>query len=145
VSFFALFVCICVLNYCHRVATQLQLNISYIVSYIISHIVSYLIVWYHIIYHIIYNISYITYIISYRIISYHILYHIIPYNIPCKLSFTDHINIRHKICLGKREPLNIFMFNKDFGRVKALRKYQKENLLSCHLHTYIKPHKLCRL
>jgi hypothetical protein len=29
VSFFALFVCICVLNYCHRVATQLQLNVSY--------------------------------------------------------------------------------------------------------------------
>ena len=30
VSFSALFVCICVLYYCHRVATQLQLNISYI-------------------------------------------------------------------------------------------------------------------
>jgi len=29
VSFSALFVCICVLYYCHRVATQLQLNISY--------------------------------------------------------------------------------------------------------------------
>ena len=29
VSFSVLFVCICVLNYCHRVATQLQLNISY--------------------------------------------------------------------------------------------------------------------
>jgi hypothetical protein len=29
VSFSALFVCICVLNYRHRVATQLQLNISY--------------------------------------------------------------------------------------------------------------------
>jgi hypothetical protein len=33
-------VCICVLNYCHRVATQLQLNISY-------HIASYHIVSYH--------------------------------------------------------------------------------------------------
>jgi len=31
VSFFALFVCICVLYYCHQVATQLQLNISYII------------------------------------------------------------------------------------------------------------------
>jgi len=30
VSFSVLFVCICVLNYCHRVATQLQLNISYL-------------------------------------------------------------------------------------------------------------------
>jgi hypothetical protein len=30
VSFSVLFVCICVLYYCHRVATQLQLNISYI-------------------------------------------------------------------------------------------------------------------
>ena len=29
VSFSVLFVCICVLNYCHQVATQLQLNISY--------------------------------------------------------------------------------------------------------------------
>jgi len=29
VSFSALFVCICVLNYCHRVAAQLQLNIPY--------------------------------------------------------------------------------------------------------------------
>jgi len=29
VSFSVLFVCICVLNYCHRVATQLRLNISY--------------------------------------------------------------------------------------------------------------------
>ena len=29
VSFSVLFVCICVLNYCYRVATQLQLNISY--------------------------------------------------------------------------------------------------------------------
>jgi cell division protein FtsX len=29
VTFFVLFVCICVLNNCHRVATQLQLNISY--------------------------------------------------------------------------------------------------------------------
>jgi hypothetical protein len=37
--FSVLFVCICVLYYCHRVATQLQLtNISYIISYhIISH------------------------------------------------------------------------------------------------------------
>ena len=33
VTFSVLFVCICVLNYCHRVATQLQLNILY---YIIS-------------------------------------------------------------------------------------------------------------
>jgi hypothetical protein len=29
VSFPVLFVCLCVLYYCHRVATQLQLNISY--------------------------------------------------------------------------------------------------------------------
>ena len=34
VSFCVLFVCICVLYYCHRVATQWQLtNISYIISY----------------------------------------------------------------------------------------------------------------
>jgi hypothetical protein len=29
VTFSVLFVCVCVLNNCHRVATQLQLNISY--------------------------------------------------------------------------------------------------------------------
>ena len=29
VTYTVVFVCICVLNYCHRVATQLQLNISY--------------------------------------------------------------------------------------------------------------------
>jgi hypothetical protein len=29
VPFSVLFVCICVLHYCHRVAIQLQLNISY--------------------------------------------------------------------------------------------------------------------
>jgi hypothetical protein len=34
VSFSVLFVCICVLNYCHRVATQLQLNISYHIIYL---------------------------------------------------------------------------------------------------------------
>jgi hypothetical protein len=34
VSFSVLFVCICVLYYRHRLATQLQLNISYIISYI---------------------------------------------------------------------------------------------------------------
>jgi hypothetical protein len=57
VSFSLLFVCICVLNYCHRVANKLQLNVSYhiIISYIL----------YHIIYH----------IIPYNTISYHI-YHI---------------------------------------------------------------------
>jgi hypothetical protein len=47
VSFSALFVCICVLNYCHRVATQLQLNISYISfrvysTYIVFRLLSYL-------------------------------------------------------------------------------------------------------
>jgi len=40
VLFYVLFVCKCVLYYCHRVATQLQLtNISYyIISYIISNV-----------------------------------------------------------------------------------------------------------
>ena len=67
VLFYVLFVCKCVLYYCHRVTTQLQLiNISYIVSY---HIVSYHFISYH-------------HIISYhRIISYHISYHIISYHI----------------------------------------------------------------
>ena len=57
-SFSALFVCICVLNYCHRVATQLQLNIPISYHIIAYHIISYHIISYHIIYHIIYIISY---------------------------------------------------------------------------------------
>ena len=35
VLFYVLFGCICVLNYCHRVATQLQLNISYHLKFIL--------------------------------------------------------------------------------------------------------------
>jgi hypothetical protein len=71
VTFPVLFVCICVQYYCHRVATQLQLNISY---HIIYHIISYHVIPYIISYRI---ISY--HIISYHIISYIISYHIIPY------------------------------------------------------------------
>ena len=82
----------CVLYYCHRVSTQLQItNIYHIISYIISYHISF--ISYHIIYHIIshhisYHISYhiisyhiISYIISYHIIIYHIIYHIISYHI----------------------------------------------------------------
>jgi hypothetical protein len=36
VLFYVLFVCKCVLYYCHRVATQLQLNISYHIYHIIT-------------------------------------------------------------------------------------------------------------
>ena len=48
VTFSVLFVCICVLNYCHRVATQLQLNIYHIKSLILPHILAvimYLLYW----------------------------------------------------------------------------------------------------
>ena len=93
VLFYVLFVCKCVLYCCHRVPTQLQLNISY-------HIISYHIISYHIIYHISYHISYISYhisyhiiyrIVSYHIISYHIIYiisyHIIYHIISCIISY----------------------------------------------------------
>jgi hypothetical protein len=83
VSFSVLNVCICVLYYCHRLATKLQLNISYHIYHIIYHFMSYhisfhilsYIISYRIIYHFIYHISYyiVSYIISYRIISYQFL------------------------------------------------------------------------
>jgi hypothetical protein len=86
-----LFVCICVLNYCHRVATQLQLNISYIV-------------YHHIIYRIIYQISYpiaLNRIVSYHIISYisYVSYRI-SYHIEDSSSSvtTVHRSIKYVIC-----------------------------------------------
>ena len=67
---YVLFVCKCVLYYCHRVSTQLQFtNISH---HTIYHIISY-----HIKYIIPYHISYI----SYHIVLYHIVSYIISYNI----------------------------------------------------------------
>jgi hypothetical protein len=65
VSFSVLFACMCVLYYCHRVATQLQLNISYHISYIVSYHISYHITSHHITSHHItsYHITHISYII----------------------------------------------------------------------------------
>jgi hypothetical protein len=87
VLFYILFVCICVLYYCHRVATQLQLNISYRISYHVYHIIYHI---YHIKYHIIY---YIIYIISY-IILYHIYY--IIYIISYHMSYIIYNLISYK-------------------------------------------------
>ena len=97
--------CKCVLYYCHRLSTQLQLTISYhIISYhIISyHIISYHtyhIISYHISYHIIYIISYIYISYIYHIISYHIIsYHIISYHIYHIISY--HITSYHIIYIS---------------------------------------------
>jgi hypothetical protein len=81
VLFYVLFVCKCVLYYCHRVSIQLRLrnilyrNISHLSYHISYHIVPYYII-YHLIYHIMYHIIYIIHII-YRIIPYIISYHIV--------------------------------------------------------------------
>jgi hypothetical protein len=64
VLFFVLFVCKCVLYYCYRVSSKLQLtNTSYIISYQIIYHISYHIISNHIIYYI------ISCIIPYYIIS----------------------------------------------------------------------------
>ena len=106
IVFCVLFVCKCVLYYCHRVATQLQLNILYyIVSYIIyiiSHIMPYIILYIiyiiyyiksytisHIILYIIYIIYYIYHIL-YQI-TYHSTYHIIYYMYHILYQITYHI------------------------------------------------------
>ena len=97
-SFSVLFVCICVLYYCHRVATQLQLNISYHISYPIVSYIIISIISYHVSYRILsytivsYIISYRSYhimfhIVSYPILSYHISYHIISSYISCIISY----------------------------------------------------------
>jgi hypothetical protein len=74
VSFCVLFVCKCILYYCHRVATQLQLTDIYHISY---HTISY-----HIIYHI---VSY--HIISCHIVSYPIISYIVSYHISYHISY----------------------------------------------------------
>jgi len=72
-----LFVCKCVLYYCHWVSTQLQLtNISY-------HITSYHITSYHI----------TSYCISYHVISYIISYHIISYHTVCHWISSQDVNV----------------------------------------------------
>jgi hypothetical protein len=101
VLFYVLFVCKCVLYYCHWVSTQLQYtNISYhIISHHITshHITSHHITSHHITSHHITsyyksyntiphrNISYHT--ISYHVISYIISYHITSYHY-CSLLFS---------------------------------------------------------
>jgi hypothetical protein len=95
VLFHVLFVCKCVLYYCHWVATQLQLSniISYRISY--HHIISSQIKSNHIIYHI---VSY-HYIISRQIksnhIIYHIVYHIISYHIISYHTAIPNTNLLH--------------------------------------------------
>ena len=97
VLFCVLFVCKCVLYYCHRLSTQLHLTNIYhhIISY---HIISYHIISYLIIYH----------IISYHITSYHIIYFIgslAPLLRPFKQSLFYYIYIfLHKAVNRPKTP-----------------------------------------
>jgi hypothetical protein len=74
VLFRVLFVCKCVLYYCQKMVTQLQLNIYHITSYHIIYIIPYHIS-YHIIYHIVYHITshHISYVVSCRVVSCRVL------------------------------------------------------------------------
>ena len=122
VLFCALFVCKCVLYYCHREATKLQLtNISchvmschvmschIIISYIISchimscHIISYHVISYIILCRIIYIISchimscHIYHIMSCHIISYIMSYHHIKYHVISCHVISCHVISCHVI------------------------------------------------
>jgi len=96
VLFYVLFMCKCVLYYCHRVSTQLQLKIYHIIPYAtchMSHIMSYHTISYHISYHIYHIISH--HIVSYRIISYRIASHrIVSYHISHHIT-SHHITSHH--------------------------------------------------
>jgi hypothetical protein len=73
--------------YCHRVSTQLQLNILYYTT-------SYHIISYHIIYH-----------ISYHIIAYHIIYHVIYHIISYHMLKERYVEILRKFlnkCTDKK-------------------------------------------
>ena len=101
VLFYVLFVCKCILYYCHPVSTQLQLNIYHIISY---HIISYHIISYHIVSYRI--ISY--HIVSYRIISYHIVsYRIVSYRIVSYHIVSYHISKNINTLCGQ----NVEVFN----------------------------------
>jgi hypothetical protein len=112
VSFSELFVCICVLYYCLRVATQLQLNISYHISY---HIMSY---------------HTISYIIPYHIIPYNIIYHTISYHTrsqPEADSYSRNmlLMITTELCLDLIYIYLLITRQKPFGVSQNLRVKKK--------------------
>jgi hypothetical protein len=140
VLFCVLLVCKCVLHYCHRVTTELQLtSISYHISdHITYHIKIYIIISYYVMscimsYHIYHIVSYL--IKSNHIISYQNIYHIESYII------SYHKTSSYKICREKKRIKGSahFCASVEFFKLVKQKATDVPKLLCC-VHTHARTH-----